>query len=116
MVDSNDVMCKYLGLVDMWWVEYLDLSYLMFFIGLSGTIFNYKNFLITMLNIELMYLGILSSIAIASVFSYAVCGQVYALFILILAAAESAIGLGLLVVSFKYRRSLNFNKAQRLRG
>lgn len=69
-----------------------------------------------MLNIELMYLGILSSIAITSVFSYTVSGQVYALFILILAAAESAIGLGLLVVSFKYRRTLNFNAAQRLRG
>jgi len=69
-----------------------------------------------MLSIELMYLGVVSGFAITSVFLFAPFAQIYALTILILAASESAVGLGLLIVLFKYGRSIDFSTYQELRG
>jgi NADH-quinone oxidoreductase subunit K len=92
------------------------LAYLVFIIGLAGVVFNYQNFLITMLCIELMYLGIVAAFAIIAVFTYDVTGQIYALVTLILAACESAIGLGLLIVLFRYNKSVAFETYQELRG
>jgi len=101
---------------DISWLSYLNLSYLIFLIGIAGILFNYKNFLITMLSIELMYLGIVTSLTIISVFTFDPLGQLYALTILILAASESAIGLGILIVLFRYGNSIEFDHYQELKG
>jgi NADH-quinone oxidoreductase subunit K len=98
------------------WTSYLTLSYLLFLIGISGIIFNYKNFLVTMLTIELMYLGVVAGFIITSVFYFDAIGQIYALITLILAASESAIGLGMLIVLFRYGRSIEFTSYQEMRG
>lgn len=98
------------------WVSYIWFSYIVFLLGVSGILFNYKNFLVTMLNIELMYLGILSSFAIIAKYTYSLIGQIYALLILILAASESAVGLGLLIVAYKYRKSLQLDDYKDLYG
>jgi NADH-quinone oxidoreductase subunit K len=92
------------------------LSYLIFLIGLSGIIFNFKNFLVTMFSIELMYLGITISFILVSVASADPKGQIYAMVLLILAAAESAIGLGILIVLFRFGKSIDFESYQELRG
>lgn len=97
-------------------IELIKISYLLFLIGVIGMIFNYKNFLITMLSIELMYLGIVSGFAIASTCLFDIKGQIYALIVLILAAAESAVGLGLLIVLFRYGKNIDFAAYQELRG
>jgi NADH-quinone oxidoreductase subunit K len=79
-------------------------------------IFNYKNFLVTMLTVELMYLGVVCGFIIFGKFTFNVEPQIYALAILILAASESAIGLGMLIVLFRYGKGIEFNSYQQLRG
>lgn len=98
------------------WTEFLALSYLVFLIGLSGIIFNFKNFLVTMFSIELMYLGITISFILVSVAASDPRGQIYAMILLILAAAESAIGLGILIVLFRFGKSIDFESYQELKG
>jgi NADH:ubiquinone oxidoreductase subunit K len=89
---------------------------LLFFIGLTGIIFNYRNYLITMLCIEIMYLGITVCFLLVSVATKDPKGQIYGLILLIVAAAESAIGLGILVVLYKFGHSIDFSDYQELRG
>lgn len=98
------------------WVEYLFFFYLLFLIGLTGIIFNYKNYLITMFCIELMYLGITICFIIVSSSTTDPKGQIYALLLLILAAAESAIGLGVLIVLYRFGSSIEFQDYQELKG
>lgn len=90
--------------------------YLLFLVGLSGIIFNYRNYLVTMFCIELMYLGITIAFIILSNATFDFKGQVYALLLLILAAAESAIGLGILIVLYSFGHSINFEDYQELKG
>jgi NADH-quinone oxidoreductase subunit K len=96
--------------------DYVSVFYFIFLVGLSGTIFNWKNYLIAMLNIELMYLGIVALFIVASLISRDIKGQIYGLILLILAASESAVGLGILIVLFRFRRTVNFSAYQELRG
>ena len=98
------------------WTESLLLFLLLFFIGLSGIVFNYRNYLVTMLCIEIMYLGITICFLIVSVATSDPKGQIYGLILLIAAAAESAIGLGVLVVLYKFGNSIDFSDYQELRG
>lgn len=98
------------------WVDYVGLSFLIFFIGISGIIFNYKNLLITMLSIELMYLGIITAFLIVSSATFDPKGQIYALVLLILAASESSIGLGMLIVLYRFGNSIEFSEYQSLKG
>lgn len=97
-------------------IDYLFLFYFLFLIGLSGIIFNYKNYLVTMFCIELMYLGITICFIIVSIASADPKGQIYAILLLILAAAESAIGLGVLIVLYRFGNSIEFQAYQKLKG
>lgn len=96
--------------------ECLTYTIELYFLGLFGIIYNYKNLIVTMMCVEVMYLGIISSFAIVSTFSADPKGQIYAMILTIVAASESAIGLGILVTLFNSTRSLNFNSFQELRG
>jgi len=87
-----------------------------FTLGLSGVIFNFRNYLVTMLSIEIMYLGITVCFLLWSVLSYDPKGQIFALSLLIVAAAESAIGLGLLIVIYKFGKSIDFSDYENLHG
>lgn len=98
------------------WIDYLFLFYLLFLIGLTGIIFNYKNYLVTMFSIELMYLGITICFIIVSISTSDPKGQIYAILLLILAAAESAIGLGVLIVLYRFGSSIDFQDYQELKG
>jgi NADH:ubiquinone oxidoreductase subunit K len=98
------------------WTDSLMLFFLLFFIGLTGIIFNYRNYLVTMLCIEIMYLGITVCFLIVGVSTADPKGQIYALILLIIAAAESAVGLGLLVVLYRFGRSIDFQDYQELKG
>jgi len=100
----------------MSWTDSLMLFFLLFFIGLTGIIFNYRNYLVTMLCIEIMYLGITVCFLIVGVSTADPKGQIYALILLIIAAAESAVGLGLLVVLYRFGRSIDFQDYQELKG
>jgi NADH:ubiquinone oxidoreductase subunit K len=98
------------------WIDYIFLFYFLFLIGLSGIIFNYKNYLVTMFCIELMYLGITICFLIVSISTSDPKGQIYAILLLILAAAESAVGLGLLIVLYRFGKSIEFQAYQELKG
>jgi len=95
------------------WFEF---SLLIFFIGVTWLLLNWKNFLITMLCIELMYFGIVTSFILASIALEDPTGQIYALLLVILAAAESAIGLGILIVLYRFGKSIDFVDYQELKG
>lgn len=79
-------------------------------------IFNYKNFLVTMMSVELMYLGAVSSFVLYSAVSHDSRGAIYALLLLILVACESAIGLGILIVLYRFGRAIDFRYYKQLGG
>lgn len=99
--------------------SYTALTYLAIFIylvGLLGMIYNYKNYLVTMMSVELMYLGAITAFVLYSSLTHSTDGAVYSLLILILAACESAIGLGLLILLYRFGRSIEFSYYEALRG
>lgn len=88
----------------------------LFAIGIYGIILNNKNLLILMLNIELMFLGLCLLFLFISTNELYFNAQIYTLIILSIAAAESAIGLGLLIIAYKNRRSISFSAFNELKG
>jgi NADH:ubiquinone oxidoreductase subunit K len=84
------------------------LSVSLFIGGLFLICTNRKNLLLLVIGIELMLLGITLSYIISSIFFNLPEGQIYAFFILTIAAAESAIGLGMLIAAFRTKKSLSF--------
>ena len=88
----------------------------LFTIGIFGIILNNKNLLILMLNIELMFLGICLLFLFISTNEIYINAQIYTLIVLSIAAAESAIGLGLLIIAYKNRRSISFSAFNELKG
>lgn len=98
------------------WAEYVFLFYFLFFIGLTGILFNYKNYLVTMFCIEIMYLGITVCFVMVSISTADPKGQIYAILLVVIAAAESAIGLGMLIVLYRFGSSIDFSDYQELKG
>nr|YP_007507051.1 NADH dehydrogenase subunit H dehydrogenase subunit 4 [Ceratocystis cacaofunesta]YP_009704190.1 NADH dehydrogenase subunit 4 [Ceratocystis fimbriata]YP_009710342.1 NADH dehydrogenase subunit H dehydrogenase subunit 4 [Ceratocystis albifundus]AFO38092.1 NADH dehydrogenase subunit H dehydrogenase subunit 4 [Ceratocystis cacaofunesta]QEN73753.1 NADH dehydrogenase subunit 4 [Ceratocystis fimbriata]QFX74844.1 NADH dehydrogenase subunit H dehydrogenase subunit 4 [Ceratocystis albifundus] len=81
----------------------MKLSFLLFIIGILGFIFNRKNVILMLISIEIMLLAITFSILISSLNSDDIIGQVYAIYIIVIAGAESAIGLSILVSFYRLR-------------
>jgi len=94
----------------------LFFSFILFTIGLLGIIINTRNFLVTMMCVEIMYLGIILSFIITSVYTGDPKGEIYAIILLILAAAESAIGLGVLIILYRFGNSIEFTSYTELKG
>jgi len=72
-------------------------------------VYNYRNFLITMLSVEVMYLGNVTSFVIYGVTYQDKNALIYALLVLIFAACESAVGLGVLIVLYRFGNSVAFD-------
>jgi NADH-quinone oxidoreductase subunit K len=87
-------------------IKYINLSLALFFIGLSGVFLNRRNIIIMLMAIELMLLAINFNFIIFSVFLDDLVGQVFSIFVLTVAAAESSIGLAILVIYFRIRGSI----------
>jgi len=96
--------------------NWLIFSFFLFFAGVLGMIFNYRNFLVTMMAVELMYLGIVTSFIMYGVACHDTKGYIYGLLFLVLAACESAVGLGILIVLYRFNRSIDFAAYQNLGG
>jgi NADH-quinone oxidoreductase subunit K len=84
----------------------LNITCVVFFIGLLGIILNRKNILITIMSIELLLLSINLNFAAISIYLDDIVGQIFVLFILVIAAAESAIGLSIITVLYKLKNSI----------
>nr|QIC54994.1 NADH dehydrogenase subunit 4L [Cryptophyta sp. CCMP2293] len=96
--------------------KYLTVALILFLIGLSGIFLNRKNILLLLMSIELMLLAINFNFIIYSVFLDDVLGQIFALLILTVAAAESAIGLAILVVYYRIRGTIAIEFINLMRG
>ncbi|MDH5765623.1 MAG: NADH-quinone oxidoreductase subunit NuoK [Gammaproteobacteria bacterium] len=96
--------------------SYLTLGAIMFAISIAGIFINRKNVIIILMCIELMLLAVNINFIAFSYFMGDVAGQVFVFFILTVAAAEAAIGLAILVVLFRNRRTINVAELDSMKG
>ena len=97
-------------------VEYLTVAMIIFIIGVLGIFLNRKNIIIMLMSIELILLAINFNVIIFSVSLNDIFGQIYSLFILTVAAAESAIGLAILVAYYRIRGTIAVRYINLMRG
>lgn len=97
-------------------VKYLTVSTVIFLLGISGLFLNRKNVIIMLMSIELMLLAINFNFIIFSVYLDDLMGQMFALFVLTVAAAESAIGLAILVVYYRIRGTIAVEFVNLMKG
>lgn len=95
---------------------YLILGAILFCISVAGIFLNRKNVIILLMAIELMLLAVNLNFVAFSHFLGDTAGQVFVFFILTVAAAEAAIGLAILVVVFRKKRTINVNDLDSLKG
>ncbi len=96
--------------------HYLILSAILFTIGVFGIFLNRRNVITVLMSVELMLLAVNVNMVAFSVFHSDLVGQVFSLFILTVAAAESAIGLSILVAYFRTRQSVEIEDISEMRG
>tara|TARA_E500000305_G_scaffold83783_1_gene69571 strand:- start:175 stop:486 length:312 start_codon:yes stop_codon:yes gene_type:complete len=96
--------------------HYLTVAAVLFTLGMFGIFLNRKNVIIIMMSIELMLLAVNINLVTFSVFLNDLVGQVFALFVLTVAAAEAAIGLAILVVYFRNRGSIAVEDINLMKG
>lgn len=96
--------------------HYLALGAVLFCISVAGIFINRKNLIVLLMAIELMLLAVNINFVGFSRFLGDVDGQVFVFFILTVAAAESAIGLAILVVLFRNRRTINVAEIESMKG
>jgi NADH-quinone oxidoreductase subunit K len=96
--------------------HYLILAGLMFCVSVAGIVINRKNLIVLLMSIELMLLAVNLNFVAFSHFLGDAAGQVFVFFVLTVAAAEAAIGLAILVVLFRHRRSINVAELDTLKG
>ncbi|GAQ93833.1 NADH dehydrogenase subunit 4L (mitochondrion) [Klebsormidium nitens] len=87
-------------------VKYLTVSMILFLLGIWGIFLNRKNIIIMLMSIELMLLAVNLNLLVFSVCLDDMMGQIFALLVLTVAAAESAIGLAILVVYYRIRGTI----------
>jgi len=96
---KNNKLLKYI-------IYTMNLSLILFFIGILGFVLNRKNIILMLISIEIMLLAITFLILISSLSFDDILGQTYAIYIIAIAGAESAIGLGILVAFYRLRGSI----------
>ena len=96
--------------------DYLLVGAILFALSMAGIFLNRKNIIILLMCIELMLLAVNINFVAFSHFLNDVAGQVFVFFILTVAAAEAAIGLAILVVLFRNRRTINVEDMDTLKG
>ncbi|MCB1762469.1 MAG: NADH-quinone oxidoreductase subunit NuoK [Gammaproteobacteria bacterium] len=96
--------------------DFLMLGAILFSLSVAGIFLNRKNVIILLMCIELMLLAVNINFIAFSHFHGDLVGQVFVFFILTVAAAEAAIGLAILVVLFRNRRTINVEDLDTLKG
>ena len=94
--------------------HYLILGALLFAIGVVGIFLNRKNLVILLMSIELLLLAVNINFVAFSHYLGDVAGQIFVFFILTVAAAEAAIGLAILIVLFRSRKTINVEELDSL--
>jgi len=88
----------------------LNIVITLFLIGVLGLVLNRKNILITLMSIELMLLAINLNFIIFSIYLDDIMGYIFVLFVLTIAAAESAIGLAILTIYYRLKDTIRIDK------
>jgi len=96
--------------------NYLTVAAILFTIGVFGIFLNRKNIIVILMSIELLLLAVNINFVAFSAYLHDLVGQVFALFILTVAAAEAAIGLAILVVYFRNRGTIAVEDVNLMKG
>jgi len=96
--------------------HYLTLAAIIFTIGIIGIFLNRKNVIIILMSIKLILLAVNINLVSFSIYLQDLVGQVFAMFILTVAAAEAAVGLAIIVIYYKNRGSINVEQISSLKG
>ena len=96
--------------------HYLTLAAVLFTIGVFGIFMNRKNIIVILMSIELILLAVNINLVAFSTFLGDIVGQVFALLVLTVAAAEAAIGLAVLVVYYRNRGSIEVENVNLMKG
>ncbi len=96
--------------------HYLTVAAILFALGLFGIFLNRKNVIVILMSIELMLLAVTINLVAFSAELNDMVGQIFALFVLTVAAAEAAIGLAILVVYFRNRGSIAVEDVNLMKG
>ena len=101
-------------MIGLW--NYLIVGALVFVLGVMGIFLNRKNVIIILMSIELILLSVSINFVAFSAFLGDLFGQVFVMFVLTVAAAESAIGLAILMVYFRNRGSIAVEDVNTMKG
>ncbi|MBS7546342.1 NADH-quinone oxidoreductase subunit NuoK [Ancylobacter oerskovii] len=96
--------------------HYLTVAAILFTLGTLGIFLNRKNVIVILMSVELILLAVNINFVAFSVFLGNITGQIFALFVLTVAAAEAAIGLAILVVFFRNRGSIAVEDINTMKG
>ncbi len=96
--------------------HYLTVGAILFTLGIVGIFLNRKNIIVILMSIELMLLAVVVNLVAFSTELGDLTGQVFAMFVLTVAAAEAAIGLAILVVYFRNRGSIGVEDVNMMKG
>ncbi len=96
--------------------HYLAVAAILFTIGVFGIFVNRRNVIVILMSIELILLAVNINLVAFSSFLHDVVGQIFALFVLTVAAAEAAVGLAILVTFFRWRGDIAVDVASMMKG
>ncbi|THD35184.1 MAG: NADH-quinone oxidoreductase subunit NuoK [Sphingomonas sp.] len=96
--------------------HYLVVAAILFGMGVMGLIANRKNLIIMLMAIELILLAVNLNLVAFSAYLHDLVGQVFAMFVLTVAAGEAAIGLAILVIYFRGRGTISVDDPSRMKG
>ncbi len=96
--------------------NYLIVAAILFTLGIAGIILNRKNIIVILMSVELILLAVNLNLVAFSAFLGDLTGQVFALLVLTVAAAESAIGLAILVVFYRNRGTIAVEDINMMKG
>ncbi|MBL8644174.1 MAG: NADH-quinone oxidoreductase subunit NuoK [Rhodospirillaceae bacterium] len=96
--------------------HYLTLSAILFTLGIFGIFLNRKNLIVILMSVELMLLSVNINLVAFSSFMHDLAGQVFTMLVLTVAAAEAAIGLAIVVVFYRNRRSIEVDDINQMKG
>ena len=103
-------------MIDISLGHYLTLGAIIFTIGIIGIFLNRKNVIVILMSIELILLAVNINLVSFSVFFNDLVGQIFALFILTVAAAEAAIGLAIIVAYYRNTGTVHVEEIDSLKG
>jgi NADH-quinone oxidoreductase subunit K len=96
--------------------HYLVVSAILFTLGVLGIFINRKNLIVILMAIELILLAVNLNLVAFSAALHDLVGQVFAMFVLTVAAGEAAIGLAILVIYFRSRGTISVDDVNRMKG